>query len=89
MRLPITAIKTKVVLDNCLEIFKIATMNSQSFTHNRGDKYIVTGLKYNTKTRFRQEYDSPYWALGINLWRGSVWQVKAGTNKRQLIKRVN
>jgi hypothetical protein len=47
--------------------------------------YIVTGVDVRGK-RFRLQYTNIRWALGINLWRGSVWEVSNG--KRKLIKRV-
>lgn len=48
-------------------------------------EYHVTGVTVNGR-RFRMIYSSCYWAMGINLWRGSVWEVKDG--KRKLVKRV-
>lgn len=47
--------------------------------------YIVTGVDRNGK-RFVKQYSEKFWAMGINLWRGSVWEVTDG--KRRLIKRV-
>lgn len=47
--------------------------------------YIVTGVDVRGK-RFRLQYDRLFYALSINLWRGSVWSVYNG--KRKLIKRV-
>lgn len=55
--------------------------------HTPGDTYTVTGLLYNSTKRFRHSYSNPMHALGINLWRGSVWQQKFGKG-RTLIKRV-
>lgn len=56
------------------------------FTHQKGDKYHVTGRLVNGK-RFKPIItDSPHYALAINLYQGSVWQVRDG--KRKLIKRV-
>jgi hypothetical protein len=57
------------------------------FTHENGDKYIVTGVKVNGQ-RFRSVYGNPHVALAINLYRGSVWQQKGGKGKRTLLKRV-
>ena len=48
--------------------------------------YHITGVLYNSKTRFKQVTDHFMVAMGINLWRGSVWKVTNG--KRKLIKRV-
>lgn len=59
------------------------------FTHQVGDKYIVTGLLYNSTRRFRSVYENPHYALAVNLWRGSVWQQGPSTGgKRKLLKRV-
>lgn len=55
------------------------------FQHMSGDSYIVTGVDRDGK-RFRKSYTNPHFALAINLWNGSVWQVRDG--KRKLIKRV-
>jgi len=49
-------------------------------------KYVVTG-KTVRGTRFRLVYSHAIWAMGINLWKGSVWGVKAN-GKRKLLKRV-
>jgi len=48
-------------------------------------KYHVTGV---TKLghRFKLVYSDFITAMCINLWKGSVWEVKNG--KRKLIKRV-
>jgi hypothetical protein len=48
-------------------------------------KYAVTGVTTAGK-RFSLLYSSVRQALGINLYRGSVWEVRNG--KRKLIKRV-
>ena len=58
------------------------------FIHQPGDRYVVTGLLYNSTKRFRRETDNPWLALGINLWRGTVWRIPAGTGTRQKIKTV-
>lgn len=50
------------------------------------ERYIVTGLLYNSNKRFRSIYNSYAFAMGINLWRGSVWHEVNG--KRKLIKRI-
>jgi hypothetical protein len=57
------------------------------FTHNSGDRYHVTGIDRDGK-RFKIETSNPYHALGINLFRGNVWQVKVGQTKRKRIKSV-
>jgi hypothetical protein len=49
------------------------------------DTYEVTGVDRSGK-RFKHAYSSKFHAMGINLWRGSVWHVRDG--KRKLIKRV-
>ena len=50
--------------------------------------FDVTGVTCDNK-RFKRTYDaSGYeWAMGINLWRGSVW-ARYDKGKRKLIKRV-
>lgn len=48
--------------------------------------YKVTGVQVSGK-RFKIETSDRMYALGINLWRGSVWKSTA-ENKWQLIKRV-
>lgn len=50
------------------------------------DKFIVTGLLYNSNKRFKSVYSSLWHALSINLWNGSVWHERDG--KRTLIRRV-
>jgi hypothetical protein len=49
-------------------------------------RYVVTGVTV-TGQRFRIITDSFMHAMGINLYRGSVW-VQNDTGKRKLIKRV-
>jgi hypothetical protein len=49
--------------------------------------YHVTGVLYNSTTRFKRTFSAgpsgARFALGINLWRGSVWGVYAdGTRQR-------
>jgi hypothetical protein len=48
--------------------------------------YKITGLLYNSKKRFTRTTENFMLAMGINLWRGSVWKVTNG--KKKLIKRV-
>ncbi len=50
--------------------------------------FVVTGVLYNTRKRFKNTYNSWQWASGVNLWRGSVWGIRKDTGKRQLLKRV-
>jgi hypothetical protein len=49
-------------------------------------EYHVTGLYYQSNRRFKTVYSDLYTALGINLWRGTVWEVVNG--KRTRIKSV-
>lgn len=58
------------------------------FIHNTGDTYHVTGVTTGGKNgkRFKIVTSNPHYALGINLWRGSLWQVRDG--KRTLLRRV-
>jgi len=60
-------------------------MKDREFEHKEGDMYDVTGILKNGD-RFVDRYKNPHVALAINLWKGSVWQVRNG--KRKLIKRV-
>lgn len=55
------------------------------FTHQAGDTYHVTGKDMKGK-RFKLVYSNPYIAMTINIYNGSVWQVRG--NKRKLLKRV-
>ncbi len=52
----------------------------------RFKRYVVTGVDVRGK-RFRMTYGSGFWAMSINLWRGSVWGVSV-SGKRTLLKRV-
>lgn len=56
------------------------------WTHMTGDAYHVTGKTVHGK-RFKIVTENPHHALGINLWRGSVWLVREG--KRRLVKRAS
>lgn len=51
------------------------------------EKYVVTGVDVYGK-RFQRTFgkDGLHWALGVNLYRGSVWAVYSGS--RNLIKRA-
>ena len=57
------------------------------FEHKPGDRYILTGVLYQSKKRFRLTTENPRYALGVNLWRGSLWQEREG--KRTLLRRVS
>lgn len=53
------------------------------------ENFIVTGCYYNnSKKRFKSVYSNWFQADGINLWRGNVWGVLKGTNKRIKLKSV-
>lgn len=56
-----------------------------SWTHQHGDRYIVTGVDRNNR-RFKRTYADWCWAAGINVWRGSKWLERAG--RRYLLVRV-
>ena len=49
-------------------------------------RYIVTGITVKGQ-RFRRVYGNGFFAMGINLYRGSVWVEENG--KRKLLKRVD
>lgn len=55
------------------------------FTHEKGDTYLLIGRDCSGR-KFRMVYDNPYFALGINMYRGRMWQVRNG--KRKLVKSV-
>jgi hypothetical protein len=55
--------------------------------HEKGDSYHVTGVDVAGK-RFKIITDNLIHAMAINLWRGTVWQIKAGKTKRRRIKVV-
>jgi hypothetical protein len=57
----------------------------QSERKEMNTTYLVTGVTRDNK-RFTRQYSDLKWAMGINLFRGSVWKVE-GT-KKKLIKRV-
>lgn len=69
-------------------ILTIPALRTQNIMieHQPGDTYIVSGYYYNSDRKFRDHYNNPHQALGINLWRGRVWQVRNG--RRKLIKKV-
>ena len=58
-----------------------------SHFHNHGDIYHITGVTVCGK-RFKIVTSNPIHALGINLWKGSVWQIKVGEKKRKRIKQA-
>ena len=58
------------------------TFNTADFTG-----YVVTGLLVQGG-RFRRHTAIAGYALGINLWRGSVWGIRLDNGRRQLLKRV-
>lgn len=49
--------------------------------------FVVTGRYYNSRKRFSTSYSSFNYAMGINLWNGSVW-AELDNGKRKLLKRV-
>lgn len=49
--------------------------------------FRVTGRYYNSRKRFRNDYNNLEQALMINLWKGSVWAIMKQGNWK-LIKRV-
>jgi hypothetical protein len=61
------------------------TGSTKVWTHQEGDKYLVTG-KDRFNKRFRLVYDRWVMAQGINLWSGRRWLVRDG--KRYLINKV-
>ena len=56
------------------------------WTHTAGDRYQVTGITVYGQ-RFRIETTNPFHALGINIFRGTLWLVR--NNKRTILKRVH
>ena len=56
---------------------------------NRNDYkgYAVTGKLVNGK-RFCKVTQFILYALGINLYKGSVWGIRKDTGRRQLLRRV-
>jgi len=50
-------------------------------------KYLVTGVTTDGK-RFSMSFLEQKWAFGINLYRGSVWEVHKESGKRRLLRRV-
>jgi len=50
-------------------------------------RYKVTGVDRYGK-RFRITTNSSFYCSGINLWRGSKWELDETTNKYKLLVRV-
>lgn len=65
---------------------KDPTTGQVSWKHQPGDRYLVTGVLYQSEKRFRHDFHNWRLAEGINLWRGSKWLIRDG--KRYLICRV-
>jgi len=58
-----------------------------TITIQEGDKFVVTGLLYNSNKHFKpMTFSNWRHANSINLWRGHVWLLRNG--KRTLIKSV-
>lgn len=57
-----------------------------TWTHQTGDVYHVTGILQSGRRFKCIVTDNPHHALGINLYRGTVWVMRNG--KRTLVKRV-
>ncbi len=55
-------------------------------TLKHGETFHVTGILTNGRRFPTIVTTNPYHAMGINLYRGSVWRVEDG--KRRLIRRV-
>lgn len=49
--------------------------------------YVVTGKTVHGK-RFRIHTTNGAYAFGINLWRGSVWGIRADNGHRRLLSRI-
>lgn len=56
------------------------------FDHETGDTCEVTGVTINGK-RFKIVTENVRHALGINLYRGTLWHRKAGSEHRTLVYR--
>ncbi len=52
-----------------------------TFTHQPGDRYLITGKRADGK-RFRKEMGNPHYALAHNVYRGTLWQVRDGKRTR-------
>lgn len=57
------------------------------FNSNDFARYVVTGVTVDGK-RFKRVTDNPYYALGINLYRGSLWGIPVSGGPRRLLRRV-
>lgn len=51
------------------------------FTHQKGDAYVITGVDCAGR-RFTRHTDNPHYAMGFNVWRGTLWQVRGGKRRR-------
>ncbi len=62
-----------------------------TWLHHNGDRYLITGTDTRGK-RFRQIHTNPWFAQGINLWRGNLWHLPADPAaagyKRKRLKQV-
>ena len=54
--------------------------------HFEREHYVVTGVDMRGR-RFRRSFEGLHWALGINVWHGSVWAECMDTGKRRLLVR--
>lgn len=63
-------------------LFCIAELEEKLGRSNDKVTYVVTGVLKNGRRFKPMEYSSLSSALCINLWRGSVWEVKNGKRKR-------
>jgi len=62
-------------------------MTGKIFQLQEGDKFLVTGLLYNSNRRFKaMTFNNWAQARSINLWRGSRWILRNG--KRILVETV-
>lgn len=50
--------------------------------------FIITGRYYNSRSKFRVEYQFAQNAMNINLWNGRVWGISRATGRRKLLKTV-
>jgi hypothetical protein len=57
------------------------TGGTVSWTHQDGDKYVVTGETRDGR-RFKQTHDNWSTARCINLWRGTKWLLRDGRKHR-------
>lgn len=63
------------------------TFGKKTFDLDQFKSYQITGILTNGK-RFKPiQYSDVQWAMGINLYNGSIWGIKSD-NKRVLLKRI-